>query len=64
MSFVDVRNSNGEIQTVPEHFLTDFPDQFEPVEAEPTEAAPETTGPTPVPTTTSAPSKAEKTKES
>jgi hypothetical protein len=63
MSFVDVRNSNGEIQTVPEHFLIDFPEQFEPVE-ESTEAAPETTGPTPVPTTTSAPSKAEKTKES
>jgi hypothetical protein len=48
MSFVDARNSRGEVQTVPEHYLADFPDQFKPVEPEPT----------------TAPSKAEKTKES
>ena len=38
MSFVDVKNQRGEIQTVPEHFLTDFPDQFSPVDSE--ESAP------------------------
>jgi hypothetical protein len=29
--FVDVENKNGEIQTVPEHYLESFPDQFKPV---------------------------------
>jgi hypothetical protein len=48
MSFVDARNSRGEIQVVPEHFLTDFPDQFKPLEPE---KAPQ-------------PAKAEKPKES
>lgn len=28
MSFVDVENKNGEIQTVPEHYLKSFPNQF------------------------------------
>lgn len=32
MSFVDAKNKNGEIQTVPEHYLESFPDQFKPVE--------------------------------
>lgn len=31
MAFVDVKNKNGEVQTVPEHYLTDFSDQFKPV---------------------------------
>ena len=31
MAFVDVKNKNGEVQTVPEHFLESFPDQFKPV---------------------------------
>lgn len=33
MSFVDAKNQRGEIQTVPAHFLTDFPDQFSPVDS-------------------------------
>lgn len=28
MAFVDVENKNGEIQTVPEHYLEAFPDEF------------------------------------
>ena len=32
MAFVDAENKNGEIQTVPEHYLKAFPDQFKPVE--------------------------------
>jgi len=31
MSFVDAINSRGEVQAVPEHYLTVFPDQFKPV---------------------------------
>ena len=31
MAFVDVKNKNGEVQTVPEHYLEAFPDQFKPV---------------------------------
>ena len=31
MSFVDAKNKNGEIQTVPEHYLEVFPDQFKAV---------------------------------
>lgn len=31
MSFVDARNVHGEVQTVPEHFLEAFPDQFKAV---------------------------------
>jgi len=31
MAFVDVKNKNGEVQTVPEHFLEVFKDQFKPV---------------------------------
>lgn len=31
MSFVDAKNKNGEIQTVPEHYLEDFSDQFKAV---------------------------------
>lgn len=41
MSFVDAKNQRGEVQTVPEHFLTDFPDQFTAVdsaESTPTES--------------------------
>lgn len=34
MSFVDALNSRGEIQAVPEHFLTSFPDQFTPLSSE------------------------------
>ena len=34
MSFVDAKNQRGEIQTVPAHYLTDFPDQFSPVDSE------------------------------
>lgn len=34
MSFVDAKNQRGEVQTVPAHFLTDFPDQFTPVDPE------------------------------
>lgn len=34
MAFVDARNKNGEIQTVPEHYLVDFPDQFTAVDSE------------------------------
>lgn len=54
MSFVDAKNQRGEVQTVPEHFLTDFPDQFQPVDSE--ESA-TTESP-------STPAKAAKTKES
>lgn len=28
MSFVDAKNERGEIQTIPEHWLTVFPGQF------------------------------------
>lgn len=28
MAFVDVKNKNGEVQTVPEHYLESFPGQF------------------------------------
>jgi len=31
MAFVDVKNKNGEVQTVPEHYLDAFSDQFKPV---------------------------------
>ena len=31
MALVDVENKNGEVQTVPEHYLEAFPDQFKPV---------------------------------
>ena len=31
--FIDVENNNGEIQTVPEHYLESFPDQFKKVSA-------------------------------
>lgn len=34
MSFVDAKNQRGEVQTVPAHYLTDFPDQFSPVDSE------------------------------
>lgn len=33
MAFVDAKNVHGEVQTVPEHYLTDFPDQFSPVDS-------------------------------
>lgn len=33
MAFVDVVNQRGEIQTVPEHYLTEFPDQFKPADS-------------------------------
>lgn len=39
MSFVDAKNVRGEVQTVPEHYLTDFPDQFQPL-TEPTKPTP------------------------
>jgi len=42
MSFVDVNNKNGEVQTVPEHYLEAFPDQFKPVAAKPTPAKADT----------------------
>lgn len=32
MAFIDAKNKNGEVQTVPEHYLEAFPDQFKPVE--------------------------------
>jgi hypothetical protein len=31
MAFVDVKNKNGEVQTVPEHYLDVFPDEFKAV---------------------------------
>ena len=34
MAFIDVKNKNGEIQTVPDHYLELFPDQFKPVDPE------------------------------
>jgi hypothetical protein len=40
MSFVDAINLRGEIQTVPEHFLTDFPDQFKVPDSEPKQTPP------------------------
>jgi hypothetical protein len=40
MSFVDAKNLRGEVQTVPEHYLTDFPDQFKPIVPEPVESEP------------------------
>lgn len=43
MPFVDAKNQRGEIQTVPAHYLTDFPDQFKPVEPNPTPAKAEKT---------------------
>lgn len=54
MAFVDAKNLRGEIQAVPEHYLTDFPDQFQPVDSE----EPATTE------TPSTPAKAAKAKES
>lgn len=33
MSFVDALNKRGEVQAVPEHFLSVFPEQFKPVPA-------------------------------
>jgi hypothetical protein len=33
VSFVDAKNQRGEIQTVPEHYLEAFPDQFRPVDS-------------------------------
>ncbi len=51
MSFVDAKNLRGEVQTVPAHYLTDFPDQFKPLDSEPK--------PTPTP-----PAKAATSKES
>lgn len=33
MAFVDAKNVHGEIQTVPEHYLEAFPDQFSPVDS-------------------------------
>lgn len=35
MAFVDAKNLRGEVQTVPAHFLTDFPDQFQPLDPDP-----------------------------
>lgn len=35
MSFVDAENLRGEVQTVPEHYLTSFPDQFKPITSDP-----------------------------
>jgi hypothetical protein len=52
MSFIDALNVRGEVQTVPAHFLTEFPDQFKPVLPE---SAPKPTTP---------PAKAATTKES
>lgn len=40
MSFVDAKNVRGEVQTVPEHYLTDFPDQFKPLDSKPTPTPP------------------------
>jgi hypothetical protein len=40
VSFVDAKNQRGEIQTVPEHFLSDFPDQFQPLDPEPKPSTP------------------------
>lgn len=40
MSFVDAKNVHGEVQTVPEHYLTDFPDQFKPLDSEPKPSTP------------------------
>jgi hypothetical protein len=68
MSFVDAKNQRGEIQTVPEHYLTDFPDQFESVDSEES-TAPESQDPpaenpdTPTPTPSTS-AKAAKAKES
>jgi len=31
MAFVDVKNKNGEVQTVPEHYLDTFSGEFKPV---------------------------------
>lgn len=55
MAFVDAKNVHGEIQTVPEHYLTDFPDQFSLPDSE--ESAPVEIKPTP-------PAKAATSKES
>lgn len=55
MASVDAKNVRGEIQTVPEHYLTDFPDQFQPVDSE--ESDPTVTKSTP-------PAKAATSKES
>ena len=55
MAFVDAKNVHGEIQTVPEHYLIDFPDQFSPADSE--ESAPIETKSTP-------PAKAATSKES
>lgn len=57
MSFVDAKNQRGEIQTVPAHYLTDFPDQFSPVDSE--ESAVVESEPKPTP-----PAKAATSKES
>jgi hypothetical protein len=48
MSFVDAKNKNGEVQTVPEHYLDAFPEQFKPV----------------TPTKSTTPAKADTNKES
>lgn len=53
--FVDAINLRGEVQTVPEHYLEAFPDQFKPVDSQ--ESAPTDTKSTP-------PAKAATSKES
>jgi hypothetical protein len=55
MAFVDAKNVHGEIQTVPEHYLEAFPDQFQPVDS------PEST---PTDTKSTASAKAATSKES
>jgi hypothetical protein len=32
MSFIDARNKRGEIQTIPNHWLASFPEQFSPLD--------------------------------
>ena len=39
MTFIDAENKNGEIQTVPEHYLEAFSDQFKPVAPAPKSTA-------------------------
>lgn len=68
MAFVDAKNLRGEIQTVPEHYLTDFPDQFESLDSEES-TAPESQDhpaetPDPTTSTSSTSAKAAKAKES
>jgi hypothetical protein len=58
MSIIDARNKRGEIQTIPNHWLASFPEQFSPLNVPAAPAAPAAT-----PKKPSTPAKAGSNKE-